>query len=103
MDPEIKAKWVEALRSGKYTQARGTLKKEVEGSGVSYCCLGVLCEVAGLAYAAWQGIPPEASLDKVGLPDGEALKLTQMNDGCDEVLLSSMSFPVIADYIEKNL
>lgn len=32
--------WVQALRSGKYTQAQGRLK--VAGS---YCCLGVACEL----------------------------------------------------------
>ena len=33
-------KWVEALRSGKYSQCEGTLQN-VEG----YCCLGVACDV----------------------------------------------------------
>jgi hypothetical protein len=37
----VKKKWVEALRSGKYPQARDRLAKP-DG----YCCLGVLCEVA---------------------------------------------------------
>lgn len=34
--------WVDALRSGKYKQARGRL----ETSGGEYCCLGVACDVA---------------------------------------------------------
>lgn len=34
--------WLEALRSGKFRQARGQLKSR----NGSYCCLGVLCEVA---------------------------------------------------------
>ena len=38
---EIAQKWVEALRSGQYTQAKKTLKT-VEGS---MCCLGVLCNL----------------------------------------------------------
>ena len=42
MDPEVKAKWVAALRSGDYRQAKGQL---YDGNG--YCCLGVLCEVLG--------------------------------------------------------
>lgn len=41
MKPEIKARWVENLRSGKYEQGRGVLRKDSE-----YCCLGVLCEMA---------------------------------------------------------
>lgn len=44
MNPEIKEKWLEALRSGDYTKGEGQLvtfradKKE-------YCCLGVLCDL----------------------------------------------------------
>lgn len=33
--------WVEALRSGLYTQTNGKLS-----DGTDYCCLGVACEVA---------------------------------------------------------
>ena len=42
MKQEIKERWVEALRSGKYEQGTGTL---TTGSG-RYCCLGVLCDLA---------------------------------------------------------
>jgi hypothetical protein len=41
MNSDVKALWVAALRSGKYTQEVGYLHP----SG-GYCCLGVLCEVA---------------------------------------------------------
>jgi len=34
-------KWVAALRSGKFTQAKGTLQCDN-----NYCCLGVACRVA---------------------------------------------------------
>lgn len=44
----IKAKWLKALRSGKYKKAAGTLK--VEGKG--FCCLGVLTDL----YAKEKGI-----------------------------------------------
>jgi len=40
MNKEIKAKWIEALKSGKYKQTKGTLKNEQ-----GYCCLGVLCAI----------------------------------------------------------
>jgi len=40
MDPEWKEKWVEALRSGKYTQTNKALR---DNKGM--CCLGVLCDV----------------------------------------------------------
>lgn len=40
MRPEIKELWVEALKSGRYSQARNTLRR-----GDSFCCLGVLCDL----------------------------------------------------------
>ncbi len=55
MNPEIKALWLEALRSGKYKQGRGhlynkrTLRRksgEVKAKEIKeYCCLGVLCDI----------------------------------------------------------
>lgn len=41
MKPEIKKRWVEALRSGKYPQAKAALRNKY-----GYCCLGVLCDLA---------------------------------------------------------
>jgi hypothetical protein len=38
--PEVKAKWVAALRSGKFKQTEGRLADER-----GFCCLGVLCEI----------------------------------------------------------
>lgn len=40
MDPEVKAKWLNALRSGRYTQAKKTLR-----SPLGHCCIGVLATV----------------------------------------------------------
>lgn len=40
LDPQIKAKWLEALRSGKYEQGEGRLNKDNQ-----FCCLGVLCDL----------------------------------------------------------
>lgn len=45
MDEEIKAQWVEALRSGQYRQARGVLSAKQEDGSMTHCCLGVLCEL----------------------------------------------------------
>lgn len=42
MDAELKTKWVEALRSGEYTQASGKLRDDATNG---YCCLGVLCDL----------------------------------------------------------
>jgi len=40
MNPEIKQKWVNSLRSGEYSQGEGKLR-----SNYGYCCLGVLCDL----------------------------------------------------------
>jgi hypothetical protein len=40
MNPEIKQKWLNALRSGEYPQGRNSLR-----NGNGFCCLGVLCDI----------------------------------------------------------
>lgn len=42
------AEWTKALRSGEYKKGRGYLRTNNEDGTQSYCCLGVLCEIAGL-------------------------------------------------------
>lgn len=42
MNPEIKARWVERLRSGEYVQARMSLRTQDN----KFCCLGVLSQMA---------------------------------------------------------
>ena len=46
MNPEAKAKWVAALRSGEYQQGFAYLQQVIESGSSRYCCLGVLCRVA---------------------------------------------------------
>jgi hypothetical protein len=41
LKPEVKKAWVQALRSGDYTQSTGRLRTEG-----GFCCLGVLCDLA---------------------------------------------------------
>ncbi len=38
--PDIKKRWINALRSGDYEQSSGQLQDTI-----GYCCLGVLCDV----------------------------------------------------------
>ena len=42
MNPQIKQKWVNALRSGDYQQGRNYLRTDN-----GFCCLGVLCDLYG--------------------------------------------------------
>jgi hypothetical protein len=119
MNPEIKKRWVDALRSGKYRQTRSALN---DNGG--YCCLGVLCELAvedGVTRRApidrcrngytfnedttnlagafppravykWAGLPEE----RLGVAVGGTETLAGMNDNGD-------SFEKIADAIEEYL
>lgn len=112
MDAALKAKWVEALRSERFKQAYSSLVDMDERGSRSFCCLGVLCEVAG---ASWDEIEYERGrlngaqvrskkgsflsdevLEIVGLDDDTQRKLASLNDG-------GSRFPEIADYIEANL
>lgn len=83
-------RWVEALESGEYRQNRGYL---ASGNG-SFCCLGVACEVSGMAE--WEGIDyldhtidlPDAVVEFYGLAhstgltvnDAETDTLATLND-----------------------
>jgi hypothetical protein len=40
MNPQVKEKWIDALRSGKYEQGSEKLR-----GADGYCCLGVLCDL----------------------------------------------------------
>lgn len=42
MNPEVKAEWLDALRSDNYAQGRGMLRSQNN----DFCCLGVLCDLA---------------------------------------------------------
>ena len=59
MNPEVKEKWLHALRSGKYLQARKTLHLRAEDGTDFYCCLGVLCDVYN------KSVPAEKQLEWV--------------------------------------
>jgi hypothetical protein len=45
MRSEVRDAWVAALRSGEFRQGRSVLRWD-DDSGASFCCLGVLCELA---------------------------------------------------------
>ena len=106
MNPEWKAKWLEALRSGEYEQAQGALKT-ADGE---FCCLGVLtdlCLKEGVVRGSWEDLPalfsqsgeyhdavvtPLSAKAATGLPDsnpsvvygGVAETLAELNDGGEE-------------------
>lgn len=55
MNPKVKALWTAALRSGEYQQTTGTLRSVLDGKS-SYCCLGVLTELAVAAGVIEPGV-----------------------------------------------
>jgi hypothetical protein len=116
MNPEIKAQWTAALRSGEYQQGTGQLAQKHEGEW-QFCCLGVLCE---LAVKADQDVTvTDGNIDR--LYDGQAALLPRSvagwagintygdfyADGYDQSLTAKndngMPFTEIADLIEKYL
>lgn len=107
MDRKIKARWVKALRSGKYRQTKDKLRRETHGV-TSHCCLGVLCELVqpkrwrpgvdafdgGVYHKGWGhtgGVRRAARLSREAATD-----LADLND-------SGKRFRTIATWIEKHL
>ena len=109
MTPELKTKWIDALRSGKYVQGNGHLCADNK-----YCCLGVLYEVMG---GKW--ISDETSTVKLtklrsatqlfdydqelGISMEQMATLASLNDGPSNGAELPRSFNQIADYIEANI
>lgn len=114
MNKQIKKKWVDALRSGKYKQTKEFLKDET-----GYCCLGVLCVVyaeekkiniedipgfddedQGLPnkVVTWAKLDSSNPLVTIAINKVERIKfLTELNDD------DGKSFKYIANVIERNL
>lgn len=83
MKPELKSQWIEALRSGKYLQKRGALRKVSASGSVGYCCLGVLCEVAGHNPDAQFnfGFISSKTAESLGLPVAGEEEITRFVNG----------------------
>lgn len=110
LDPKIKNKWVKALRSGKFKQAIGTL---YDSKTNGYCCLGVLCVVAGINKDDLEGweYPQSAGLsvendsttndcDFWSVQYGKHKDMIPLADLNDD---RKLSFAKIADIIEKRV
>lgn len=105
MDKKLKTKWVKALTSGRYEQAREALRE-----GDSFCCLGVLCTVSRKgrwdndAYVMGTGddeILCDGDLsnatEKFGITKTQHNTLVRLNDK------KLASFKEIAAWIRTNL
>lgn len=105
MDPTWKAKWLKALRSGKYSQTNGHLR---DGNG--HCCLGVAHDLLVNGKAAtwddptWSGkeahrgdLLGKQQLAILGFTDDTQKTLATLNDD------DGATFNEIADWIEANI
>ncbi len=123
MNRRVKKLWIKALLSGEYEQGRGELRT-LRGAGrVTFCCLGVLCDLYAKETkgGSWMfdrfldntydqessGVLTDGVKDWAGLglgnpsvssKDGEvrAISLSVLND-------AGRSFEQIAEYIEYSL
>ncbi len=122
MNPEVKAKWLQALRSGDYLQGKQVLRQ-----GNTFCCLGVLCDLYAkeqnkpwdtphpdgvYPYDGAGALPPNEVMIWAGLPIGDPAASGNdpfvSADGEVENSLASLndkgvSFAKIADIIEDQL
>lgn len=117
MPKELKTKWLEALRSGKYSQGQFSL---FDGTG--YCCLGVLEMVCdGEVEKEYEEghdrefpltMPSDKWYKEHGIKDfyddveekgyKTDIYLSLMNDGASPQV-EGKTFPEIADWIEDNV
>lgn len=119
MKTKIKRMWVAALRSGRYVQVKGSLKRKYAAGNERHCCLGVLCELHAKATkatkASWtvsvdkghmlylgsRGVLPQRVVEWAGLTEPspycnrKKTTLLSMNDG-------GATFAKIANEIEKD-
>ena len=130
MNKEIKQKWLEALRSGEYKQGKTRLHNTTDKT---FCCLGVLCEVAikegvkldtlevdaetygtdqpyrkykCISYAGESTVLPDTVIAWAGLPDcNPSINKASPNthDSLASINDRGVDFLAIADLIEANL
>lgn len=115
MNPKWKQPWIDALESGEYQQAQTVLH-----DGTGYCCLGVLCRVAGATFRKANEpdtyeptringlimndghLLSDNALSMFGLDGDQQSVLVGLNDGNDG-RDPPKSFKEIAAYIRENL
>jgi len=106
MNPKVKAKWLRALRSGKYKQGYYRLKLKNK-----FCCLGVLCDVVQKdTKLEWEKAPPfgEKFGDKFDFLPKQVRQFAGVTCSTQQVLIKKndqhgLSFVDIANWIQENL
>lgn len=118
MNGRVKELWINALRSGKYQQTTEVLHRK-EGNKDSFCCLGVLCDLATneldivvhrgfytVAYDnAWTILPPLvvkwAELDEHGGENPIVLKDAQIFEELGEKANKDIQTLTLAELNDK--
>lgn len=99
--PELRQKWIDALKSGRYKQGKSALKNKHGG----YCCLGVACDIVDpngwkcggfwrYGEMMYMTSPPEDVRRMIGITLSTQGQLILMND------FDGKSFFEIAEYLE---
>lgn len=115
LKPNIKARWLKALRSGKYQQGKGELRSRDN----KFCCLGVLCDLYAEDHGIeWDTLPGGffTFMDHTGLlprevknwagfkfPDGGGLVIGTIRNTIVEHNDAGVPFSELADLIEEQL
>lgn len=96
MDPGLRSRWLDALRSGEYEQGRFAIRKtEHETGRTLHCCLGVLDEICDRNLHGYDGVYLNCA--KSGLDLQTQGTLMSFNDQ------QGASFIAIADWIEEHV
>ena len=66
MNPEIKARWIAALRSGEYVQGTCLLRASRLDGVDRFCCLGVLCDLAAQSGVVSWAMDGDYALESEG-------------------------------------
>ena len=107
MKKNIKAKWLDALQSGKYIHTKGELEEisKLSEDRTNRCCaLGVLMKING--YDTWSHdnqwgegeveLPSEEILEECGMDEEDANYVAKWND-------LSKDYTKVIRFIEENL
>lgn len=95
LDPDVKAKWLAALRSGNYQQARAMLRDPATGA---MCCIGVLGAIQGEPLGCMDRrllCSLEHGHRHAGISIGDLADLANKND-------AGWSFTEIAEFIDER-
>lgn len=130
MNKKIKERWVKALRSGEFEQGIGNLCRVSPDGKRTYCCLGVLSQLAVRSHVIPKGqfhgnydddgvdlysfgedesvhYTPTEVQEWAGLdchnPRVDGHSLADYNDGNEWAGVPKKNFNEIADLIEENL